>query len=164
VFHKSKWHPDLRSDFRQTLQSSTMYIHVGITIITLLAFTMVEASPECLLDAVYTIQLVVKLAEQPVECLFTRCSQLFNWLLNQFHNRLYRTNGVLAVNGHYYVSCKMLNLWSRSQALQFKYRDKMSSYNCSRFHQQEIKMTYWWTISSLQGSSLVPDLHTSCDN
>jgi len=25
-------------------------------------------------------------------------------------------------------------------------------------------MTYWWTISSLQGSSLVPDLHTSCDN
>jgi len=34
---------------------------------------------------VYTIQLVAKLAE----CLFTRCSRLFNRLFN----RLYRVNG-----------------------------------------------------------------------
>jgi len=46
-------------------------------------------------------QLVVQLVgglttavEQPVDCLITRCSQLFNRLFNWFDNRLYRVNGV----------------------------------------------------------------------
>jgi len=51
---------------------------------------------------VYTIQPVVKpveqLVAQPVECLFTRCSRLFNRLLNRFDNRLYRVNGVLELS------------------------------------------------------------------
>jgi len=44
-----------------------------------------------LLNSVYTIQPVVKPVEQPVECLLTRCS----WLFNGFDNQLYRVNGVL---------------------------------------------------------------------
>jgi len=31
---------------------------------------------------------------QPVECLYTRCSRLSNRLFNRFDNRLYRVNGV----------------------------------------------------------------------
>jgi len=56
------------------------------TLVTgILSETMVSLYP------VYTIQLVVKPVEQPVECLFTRCSRLFN----QLFNRLYRVNGLL---------------------------------------------------------------------
>ena len=46
-----------------------------------------------LLNVVYMIQPVVKQFEQPVECLFTWCSQLFN----RFECWLYRINGVLEV-------------------------------------------------------------------
>jgi len=50
---------------------------------------------------VYTIQPVVKPVQQPVECLFTRCSRLFN----RFHNRLYRVNGALEF--------RHVNKWSK---------------------------------------------------
>jgi len=51
---------------------------------------------------VYTTQPVIKPDEQPVcppvECLYTRCSRLFNRLsnrlFNRFENRFYRVNGV----------------------------------------------------------------------
>jgi len=47
------------------------------------------------LNPVYTIQSVVKPVGQPVECLHTRCSRLFNQLFNRLDKRLYRVNGVL---------------------------------------------------------------------
>jgi len=72
-------------------------------------------SDNSLLNPVYTIQPVVKPVEQrvgqPVECLFTRCSQLFN----RFDNRLYRADGVLdtAVRRHLYVPILARQCYSR---------------------------------------------------
>jgi len=48
---------------------------------------------EAVKDPVYTMQPVVKAVEQPVECLFTQRSRLFNRL----DNRLYRVNAVKRV-------------------------------------------------------------------
>jgi len=62
------------------------------TLVTgILSETMVSLYP------VYTIQLVVKPVEQPVECLFTRCSRLLNQLFNRFDNRF--DNRLCRVNG-----------------------------------------------------------------
>jgi len=40
---------------------------------------------------------------QPVECLHTRYSRLFNWSFNRFHNRLCRVNGIC---GDVYTVCR----------------------------------------------------------
>jgi len=74
--------------------------------VMLLVVVLLRLAPECdtirremfsvrsKAKTVYTIQPVVKPVEQPVECLFIRCTRLFNRLFNRFDNRLYRVNGL----------------------------------------------------------------------
>ena len=50
------------------------------------------ANPELSLCPIYTIQPVVKLVWQPVECSYTRYSWLSNRFDNRFHNRVERTD------------------------------------------------------------------------